>query len=221
MANLCSYISGAVVGALAGFTVSVLCISTFTMVSISAFFSTYFAAIFTFLGALFLFKFHRKNKVGGDSLKEQRYGIGAEVLHVPFDLRQSVLLDAHQNESVERGLKMLENALAGCIFLSGLCCLLLEEDWHKNVEWYVKLVPYSLLGVSISFTVMTQVLDLCELLKYTWDRSWFGTPNSPALVVCNLQYLLVLAGSMGLGLVLGLLFGFADIEDIANRYWMM
>ena len=71
----------------------------FIMISISPFFNHYYAGIFLILGGIFLAKFHRKNKIELDQAATSKpgTGLGASVLHVPFELRKSRIIGKNEN----------------------------------------------------------------------------------------------------------------------------
>ena len=189
------------------------------MISISPFFNSYYATVFLILGAIFLNKFFKKNKVELDgNTRAQNMGVGSGILHIPFDLRKSRILSEKDNIRVEVTLRFLEYTLAATIFLAGVVCSFLEEDWFHNIPYELKVIPYCFIGVSVSFTSIISCLDFLEYMK-EWNDWLFGYKRT-SMVVSNFMYLIVIGFSMTLGVMQGFLFGMSDIEDISNKFLM-
>jgi len=215
--EICKISFGTVVSSFAFVVISFFTTGAFLMVTISPFFNHYYAGVFLILGGMFLLKFHRKKKVELEQTTPSKrgYGMGAGVLHEPFEMRKSRILNENQNQKLELAITRLEYLLAATIFAAGIVCTFLEKDWFQGISYKLKILPYCLIGESISFTWLVSCLDFLEYTKSWFD--WCRRDRPTQLVASNLMYFIVLVFSMTIGLVQGFLFGFSDIED-KNEY---
>ena len=97
------------------------------------------------------------------------------------------------------------------IIFSGVLCFLLERHWFVGIHYVFKVPLYTVLGISVSFALTFALVDV---LNYTigFMQISFARPiiESPS------QVFLVLASSLIMGGVFGLIFGMMDIEDKAE-----
>ena len=212
--EICKISFGTVVSSFAFVVISFFTTGAFLMVTISPFFNHYYAGVFLILGGMFLLKFHRKKKVELEQTTPSKrgYGMGAGVLHEPFEMRKSRILNENQNQKLELAITRLEYLLAATIFAAGIVCTFLEKDWFQGIPYKLKILPYCLIGESISFTWVVCCLEFFEYTKFWFD--WCRKDRPTQLIASNLMYFIVLVFSMTIGLVQGFLFGVADIEDM-------
>lgn len=99
------------------------------------------------------------------------------------------------------------------VLLSGVLCILLEQDWFLKGHPLYRVPLYSILGVAVTFSLCFTVVDLTNHAAAACCANRGGRP----LVESELQVMLVIVSSMLMGVVFGFIFGYEDVEDAARR----
>ena len=177
-------------GGIYGATNTLILIATFTTVSTNRFMNFYIGGLFMVFGALLLHRVckrrgmvsadvGRPKKEGAADLNEDenesllleqdkaiyKGGIGADILHDPLLYKDSYMLPAEWNESVNSQIKMAEYGMSLGKILSGILCLTLEKHNFKYFDDHYKVPIYMVVGSSLSFLIIYALFDVIELCK--------------------------------------------------------
>ncbi|CAD8128189.1 unnamed protein product [Paramecium sonneborni] len=103
---------------------------------------------------------------------------------------------------------------ASVIIASGIICFCLyfDQEWHKGLNYFIKIPLYVILGVSLSSSISYLTIDLINFLvgltQQVQSRTIVETPN---------QIISFIFISSLIGFLQGLLFSSLDIEDVENK----
>lgn len=67
---------------------------------------------------------------------------------MPYDQRRTRLLSDADSDRLTDLLQKVEMFLAAIIFSAGMVCVFLEKDWHTDIPFYLKIVPYEFIGIA-------------------------------------------------------------------------
>lgn len=88
------------------------------------------------------------------------------------------------------------------ILTSGVMCFMLEDTWFRSLSMWTKLPVFSILGVSVCFSLLFSLLDVTNQCC-----------GSDAIIDSELQMQLLAVSSSLLGCICGTFFGLLDLED--------
>ena len=99
------------------------------------------------------------------------------------------------------------------VILSGFTSFILDQSWFLIMNYVYKIPIYSLLGISICFTLSFIVIDIINYLSINLQND-YGKP----IISTHNQYSFILTVSCILGVIYGLIFGIMDLEDLSKNY---
>jgi len=99
------------------------------------------------------------------------------------------------------------------VILSGFTSFVLDQTWFLLMNYMYKIPIYSLLGISICFTLSFIVIDIINHISL-----WIQQEYSKPIVSTHNQYSFILTVSCVLGIIYGLIFGIMDLEDLSKNY---
>lgn len=102
---------------------------------------------------------------------------------------------------------------ATMIVVSGIVCFFLRQSWFLHSPFILKVLIYTLLGVSISFALTFTIVDLVN-----YFISMFETSVARPLVESKSQVLIILVIACTMGAMFGFIFGLMSIEDEAEYH---
>jgi len=112
-----------------------------------------------------------------------------------------------------RRLDGTSNSLLLCfglmIILSGLFSFMVDKTWFASLSPVAKIPMYSLIGISISFALTFAFVDC---INFYYDMSGRNV-NGAAPLHASSQICALIIGSLSMGLVFGVFFGYFDVED--------
>lgn len=120
-----------------------------------------------------------------------------------------MIFSVRNNQShIIQSRKQFITKFALMIILSGLLSFLLEKDLVRSMDYKLKIPIYSLVGITVCFSVVFILLDLINylvsLLQSEYDKQ---------VIESKLQIYLILAMSILMGAVYGFIFGLMDLQD--------
>lgn len=99
------------------------------------------------------------------------------------------------------------------VVISGFTSFILDQNWFMRMNYIYKIPIYSLLGISISFTLAFILMDMINYIAYNFQNDY----SKPVISTQN-QYSFILIVSCILGILYGLIFGIMDLEDLSKNY---
>eukprot|EP00301_Raphidiophrys_heterophryoidea_P014040 c216_g1_i1.p1 GENE.c216_g1_i1~~c216_g1_i1.p1 ORF type:complete len:228 (+),score=48.12 c216_g1_i1:53-736(+) len=93
------------------------------------------------------------------------------------------------------------------VSISGICCFVVDKNLVKGLSSPQKVPLYTILGVSLSFSLVFAIVDLCNF--FSDSLSDIPLPR----VIHHRQVVIVLVGAVIMGSIYGLLFGLAAPQD--------
>mmetsp|Transcript_26303 Transcript_26303/g.46580 ORF Transcript_26303/g.46580 Transcript_26303/m.46580 type:complete len:233 (-) Transcript_26303:50-748(-) len=99
-------------------------------------------------------------------------------------------------------------AFALIIILSGLICFTLEQHWYRSRSPLMKVPLYTILGTAVAFALTFSVVDLVNYVL-----GFLQVSVAKPFVESAAQVYMVLACSLVMGGLFGLIFGVMDVED--------
>jgi len=225
-------------GGMLGLALTISVISVFTLVSTNQFMNFYMGGFFMVIGVMLLYRISKRRgmistdlgKKNEASLEQNdenesllripenptyKGGIGAEILHVPLEYKNSYLLHEF-NDTITEYNKQAEYAMSVLKIVSGLLTLLLEKHNFKNFDDHYKVPIYMCIGASLSFVIIYAIFDFIEIFK-TLYHEWFMRQDrstyEPAILT-NLLYLVMICMGCLVGGGLGIVYGITDVEGL-------
>jgi hypothetical protein len=101
------------------------------------------------------------------------------------------------------------------VILSGFTSFILDQTWFLQLNYVYKIPIYSLLGVSICFTLSFIVIDM---INYIYNHINQNDYSSRPVISTQNQYSFILMISCVLGVIYGLIFGIMGLEDLSKNY---
>jgi hypothetical protein len=99
------------------------------------------------------------------------------------------------------------------VILSGFTSFILDHSWFLLMNYIYKIPIYSLLGVSISFTLSIIVIEIINNIS-----NFFQNDYAKPLINNSNQYSFILIISCIVGVIYGLIFSIMDLEDLSKNY---
>eukprot|EP00658_Telonema_sp_P-2_P032642 TRINITY_DN2411_c0_g2_i2.p1 TRINITY_DN2411_c0_g2~~TRINITY_DN2411_c0_g2_i2.p1 ORF type:complete len:216 (+),score=54.89 TRINITY_DN2411_c0_g2_i2:195-842(+) len=123
-----------------------------------------------------------------------------------FMIWRAVATGEIQPPALYRGVMMV---FGGLVAVSGVCCFMLQENWHVGMTPTAKVPIYFMLGTTICFSVIFGFGEIVNVCAAGCMQDHSGSPilNSPKQIL-----LLVFLASI-MGAAVGLVFGSLDAED--------
>eukprot|EP01122_Echinamoeba_exundans_P013943 TRINITY_DN61_c0_g1_i1.p2 TRINITY_DN61_c0_g1~~TRINITY_DN61_c0_g1_i1.p2 ORF type:complete len:259 (+),score=43.22 TRINITY_DN61_c0_g1_i1:29-778(+) len=101
--------------------------------------------------------------------------------------------------------------LALMVFVSGICCFFLQENWFSQISPGAKVPMYALLGISLAFSLAFSLTEFVNL--GVCDTCCSTNFRENPLLANKIQVFVIFGGTMIMGMVFGLMFGLMDVED--------
>ena len=225
-------------GGMLGLALTISVISVFTLVSTNQFMNFYMGGFFMVIGVMLLYRISKrrgmistdlgkKNEASLEHTDENesllripenptyKGGIGAEILHVPLEYKNSYLLHEF-NDTINEYNKQAEYAMSVLKIVSGLLTLLLEKHNFKNFDDHYKVPIYMCIGASLSFVIIYAIFDFIEIFKtlyHEWILRQDRSTYEPAILT-NLLYLVMICMGCFVGGGLGIVYGITDVEGL-------
>lgn len=152
-------------------------------------------------------------------------GIGAQILHMPLSYKDSTVVPAEWNPTINLYIKQAEYSMSVVKVLSGGLTLLLEKHNFEHLDDHYKVPIYMIIGSSLSFLVVYTLFDFIEIAKQYYDSCMrmlrtsdsnsqsVARPSRPA-ITSNLLYLLMICMACFFGGGLGIVYGITDVEGL-------
>ena len=145
-------------------------------------------------------------------------GVGAEILHVPLEYKNSYVLTEF-NDLINEYNRQAEYIMSFLFVVSGLLTLLLEKHNFKSFDDHYKVPIYMCIGASLSFVIIYAIFDFIEIFK-TMYHEWFmrrsHSTYEPAILT-NLLYLTMIVMGCFMGGGLGIVYGITDVEGLFSQ----
>eukprot|EP01067_Filipodium_phascolosomae_P001321 Filipodium_phascolosomae@DN1891_c0_g1_i1.p1 len=121
----------------------------------------------------------------------------------------------HQKTSRQANTKSTNMLLvfACLIILSGLSCFFLERNWFHHLSTAAKVPMYSLLGVSVSFSITFAFVDLLNFFGGDFELASESPLRDSSPINSTKQVLVLVVGSLLVGLLFGCFFGLLKVGD--------
>ncbi|KRW99065.1 hypothetical protein PPERSA_11666 [Pseudocohnilembus persalinus] len=132
------------------------------------------------------------------------FGICFMVIGIAISIQAYNISEENEKAAKKKPFLYLFSVL---VFISGLFCIFLEENWVQKLHYIEKIPFYMMVAISLNFCIIFCIIDILNFILGFFQESW-----QKSIVETQKQIVTILVISIFLGMYYGFCFGIFDIE---------